>query len=122
MKAFFAYYFNCIFDLKKKLSRRMSQEISDNVTNEKLMQDCFKRLTQIEQTVFIIDNLNVLSASLIKFLISVCIEFLENQTLNTSDARKETEANQYSSILEEQANDLSIKSFLFYSGWIVILI
>jgi hypothetical protein len=122
LKAFFAYYFNCIFDLKKKLSRRMSQEISDNVTNEKLMQDCFKRLTQIEQTVFIIDNLNVLSASLIKFLISVCIEFLENQTLNTSDARKETEANQYSSILEEQANDLSIKSFLFYSGWIVILI
>jgi hypothetical protein len=91
----------------------MFEETSGNVPNKKLIEDYFKRLTQIEKTVFIIDHLNLLSMSLIKFLVSVCFDFMENKTLSSTDTQINTETNQYSSILEEQANDLSIKNRLF---------
>lgn len=75
----------------------------------------FEKLNQVEQTLFIVENLKLLSFSLLKFVNSVCNDLVEQKCANNSLSNKSginhdsagLEANQYTIILEEQANDLS---------------
>ena len=88
-----------------------SQEKRNNFLNQ------IEKWNQIEQTVFVVDNIKHLSLSLIKFVSAICNDLIKIKTLNSNqdDLNKNInklhgqglEASQYSSILEEQANDLS---------------
>lgn len=80
-----------------------SQEKRDNLVNQ------IEKWNQIEQAVFIVDNIKHLSLSLIKFMSAICNDLVKIKTLNSNqdDNLNKSNASQYSSILEEQANDLS---------------
>lgn len=73
-----------------------NNEVINESTRSKLIAE-IEKWNQLEQTAFIIENLKLLSFSLLKFVTSICTDLVENNTTNS----------QYSNILEDQANDLS---------------
>ena len=83
--------------------------------------DTFKskieKWNKVEQLTFIIDISKLLSTNLIKFLTIICSDLVEIKSPSSSYDESclnsnEVEKNQYANILEEQANDISMRLIL----------